>query len=250
VRTVTAAQARAGKAAYGFDAPYVPIFLCGWGSVLIIVSVFTVTGGEPVIAAGVFVLGLFTLLSGLSFVYTTRRGKLEIWAELVRELPLDGTERVLDLGCGRGAVLVLAAKRVPNGRAVGIDIWRRVDQTGNTAEATRHNLDHEGVEGQSRLTTGDMRALPFNDATFDVVLSSLAIHNIADAPGRHAAIDEAFRVLRPGGLLLVADFRSTPEYADALRALGATDVASRNLGWRFWYGGPWAATRLITATKT
>jgi SAM-dependent methyltransferase len=236
-------------AAYGFDAPYVPIFLCGWGSLLVVVSAFAFVKADPVVATGVLALGLFTLLSGLSFVYTTRRGKFEIWADLVDELTLDGDERVLDLGCGRGAVLVRAAKRVPRGRAVGIDLWRRVDQTGNTADATRHNLDREGVEGQSRLTTGDMRALPFVDATFDVVVSSLAIHNIPDPQGRHAAVVEAFRVLRPGGRLLVADFRATGEYAETLRNLGALDVASRNLGWRFWYGGPWAATRLITATK-
>ena len=201
------------------------------------------------IATAVLLLGLFTLLSGISFVYTTRRGKLEVWDELVAGIPFTGNERVLDLGCGRGAVLVRAAHRVPNGRAVGIDLWHRVDQTGNVADATRHNLDHEGVEGQSRLTTGDMRALPFNGASFDVVLSSLAIHNIADREGRRAAITEAFRVLRPGGQLLVADFRATSEYTATLRELGATDVTDRNLGWRFWYGGPWAATKLVTATK-
>ena len=247
---MTAARERAGKPTYGFDAPHVPLFLCGWGSVLIVGAAFTYASSDPVVATGVLALGLFTLLSGLSFVYTTRRGKLEIWAGLVHDLTLTGTERVLDLGCGRGAVLVLAAKRVPLGRAVGLDLWHRADQTGNTADATRRNLDDEGVEGQSRLTTADMRALPFADATFDLVVSSLAIHNISDADGRHAAVAEAFRVLRPRGRLLVADFRSTNEYVDALRTLGATDIASRNLGWRFWYGGPWAATRLVTATKT
>jgi SAM-dependent methyltransferase len=217
--------------------------------VLVVVAAILFVTSNAVVATGVLALGLFTLLSGLSFVYTTRRGKLAVWTELVAALALTGTERIVDLGCGRGAVLVQAAQRVPNGRAVGLDMWRRVDQTGNTADATRHNLDHEGVERQARLTTGDMRALPFGDAAFDVVLSSLAIHNVPDAPGRDTAIAEAFRVLRPGGRLLVADFRSTNEYLATLRGLGAIDIASRNLGWRFWYGGPWAATKLVTASK-
>ena len=52
---------------------------------------------------------------------------------------------------------------------------------------------------QTRLATGDLRALPFADASFDVVVSSLAIHNIAESLGRRAAIAEAYRVLRPVG---------------------------------------------------
>jgi ubiquinone/menaquinone biosynthesis C-methylase UbiE len=94
-----------------------------------------------------------------------------------------------------------------------------------------------------------MRALPLRSDRADVIVSSLAIHNIPDGAGRRLAIEEAYRALRPGGRLLVADFRATSEYVNALRALGATDVSSRDLGWRFWYGGPWAATRLVTATK-
>ena len=77
------------------------------------------------------------------------------------------------MGSGRGAVLVAAAKCVPLGRAVGVDLWRSVDQSGNTAEATKRNTDLEGVAGRVELHTRDMTALEFPDATFDVVLSSL-----------------------------------------------------------------------------
>jgi hypothetical protein len=61
--------------------------------------------------------------------------------------------------------------------------------------------------------------------------------------------NEAGRVLRPGGRLLIADFRGTAgEYAPRLRERGLPDVAQRRLDRRFWYGGPWAATSLVTAT--
>jgi ubiquinone/menaquinone biosynthesis C-methylase UbiE len=60
---------------------------------------------------------------------------------------------------------------------------------------------------------------------------------------------KAFRVLKPGGRLVIADIRATAKYADTLRDLGAPDVRRRNLGWRFWYGNPFAATMLVTATK-
>ena len=245
-----AAVATGERADYGFDSPYVPIFLCGWGSVLIVAGVVMALTLGPAPGLVAVAVGLFTLLSGFSFVYTTRRGKLAVWTELLAALPFAGDERVVDLGCGRGAVLVRAARCVPRGRAVGVDIWRRVDQTGNNADATRRNLALEDVIDRARLCTGDMRSLPLVGDAADVVVSSLAIHNIPDPAGRRHAIEEAYRVVRPGGRLLVADFRATGEYAETLRALGATDVASRNLGWRFWYGGPWASTRLVTATKT
>ncbi|PZS35251.1 MAG: SAM-dependent methyltransferase, partial [Pseudonocardiales bacterium] len=73
----------------------------------------------------------------------------------------------------------------------------------------------------------------------------LAIHNIPTTEGRHQALDEAMRVLRPGGRLLIADFRYTADYH---RHLGL-DAQSRGLGPSYWYGGPWAATTLLNITK-
>jgi hypothetical protein len=58
------------------------------------------------------------------------------------------------------------------------------------------------------------------------------------------------RVLRPGGRLAIADIRYvTAEYTARLRERGMEDVHARGLGWRFWYGGPWVATNLVTARK-
>jgi ubiquinone/menaquinone biosynthesis C-methylase UbiE len=94
-----------------------------------------------------------------------------------------------------------------------------------------------------------MRALPFGDATFDLIVSNIAIHNVSGRENRARAIDEAVRVLRPGGRLMVADIFSAPEYRARLGALGLQAVEQRNLGWRMWWGGPWVPTRLVTARK-
>jgi ubiquinone/menaquinone biosynthesis C-methylase UbiE len=184
-----------------------------------------------------------------SALYTTLRGKFLVWAELLDKLNLRGDERILDLGCGRGAVLLMAAQHLTTGRAVGVDLWRSADQSGNSAEATRRNAIAEGVADRVELHTGDMTALPFAVNSFDVVVSSLAIHNISGRDGREKAIAEAVRVLRPGGRLLIADIRGTGQHKAQLAKIGMSDVTRRRLGWRFWWGGPWAATRLVTATK-
>ena len=115
---------------------------------------------------------------------------------------------------------------------------------------TIRNASLEGVGDRVQIDTGDMRALPYPDATFDVVVSSLAIHNIRSNAERKRAIVEGFRVLKPGGRMVIADIRATAVYEEALRTLGASGVTRRRLGWRFWWGNPIAATTLLTASKT
>jgi len=131
----------------------------------------------------------------------------------------------------------------------GIDLWSTQDQSGNARSVTIQNASLESVADRVDVRTGDMRALPFPDESFDVVVSSLAIHNIRSHEARAQAIAEAWRVLKPGGRLAIADIRVTSRYAAALRALGASGVTRRRLGWRFWYGNPFAATTLVSATK-
>ena len=157
---------------YGFDAPAVPLLLGAGSLALVTLGVLT---SQPALVVG----GVSLAASLASFVYTTRRGKLALWRQLLARLELRGDERVLDMGCGRGAVLVTVAHLVPNGRVVGLDLWRKVDQSGNGEEATARNAALEGVaEG---VRTGDMTAMAFDSDSFDIVLSSVAIHNIKAA---------------------------------------------------------------------
>ncbi|MER6944536.1 class I SAM-dependent methyltransferase [Nonomuraea sp. NPDC000554] len=232
---------------YGFDAPWAlgGLVLGALG----LLALAAVSFAFDVPAAGIaFLIGaLYTLASAASYVYTTRGGKFAVWKEELGRLR--GDERLLDLGCGRGAVLMLAARRLSDGEATGLDLWSTKDQSGNAETVTRANAEREGVSERVELVTGDMRELPFVDGAYDAIVSSLAVHNIPTTEGRDKAIREAHRVLRPGGLMLIADFQHTPEYEATLRDLGVVDVRRRDLGWRFWYGGPWFRTWMLEVRK-
>src|SRR5690242_18800628 len=230
------------RGSYGIDAPLAPVFMAAMTCVVLVGAIISGRWQRFV------PLTFMSAVLGF-YLYNTLRGKFVVWAGLIDELHLRGDERILDLGCGRGAVLLMAAQRLTTGRAVGVDLWRNFDQSGNSLEATRRNATAEGVADRVELHTGDMRALPFEDNCFDLVVSSLAIHNISGRAGREKAISEAVRVLRPGGRLMIADIRATRQHRAQLAKIGMNDVARRRLGWRFWWGGPWAATPIVTATK-
>ena len=241
-------MARARRGEYGYDAPYALIgfVIAGIVATTGAVVVWRNTGAR---VTPPLVIAVFFWLNAASFLYTTRRGKFEEWERILDELHLRGDERVLDVGCGRGAVLTAVASRLRTGRVTGVDLWITRDQSGNAQAVTLRNAALEGAADRTDVRTGDMRALPFPDATFDLVVSSLAIHNISSNAERARAVTEAWRVLKPGGRLVIADIRATQLYATTVAALGATHVMRRRLGWRFWWGNPFAATSLVIASK-
>lgn len=199
---------------------------------------------RPALLAGV--AGSVVAGFACSYLYSSLRGKFAVWAELLDELRLHGDERLLDVGCGRGAVLLLAARQLPAGRAVGVDVWRRRDQTGNTRTAAERNATLEGVADRVEFVEADARELPFPAESFDVVVSNLAIHNIPGMDGRNQALREAVRVLRPGGRIRIVDQRVT-HYLDTLRAAGCVEISVRRLGWRMWFGTPGDSLTLVSA---
>jgi arsenite methyltransferase len=251
--TETLVDLRQHNADYGFDgdyrkvsAPTVAAITGGACAALLASSVRSLAKGGPVSAAVSGGTGLTVLTTAALFIRTTRVGKFEVWAQILHALGLRGDETLLDMGCGRGAVLLAAAKLLPNGRAIGVDIWR-ADQTDNSPGNTMRNAEIEGVADRVEVHTADVTDLPFDDNSVDVIVSSLVVHNISDPRGREKAISEAARVLRPGGRLVVVDIFFTNRYVQQLRGLG-WDATRRNLGWRMWWG-PGLATHLVIATK-
>lgn len=171
--------------------------------------------GSLFLASGTF----FAAAAGLMLLYGGW-GKLVHRDRLLALVPWRGDEQVLDVGTGRGLLLVGAAKRVPTGHVTGIDIWNAEDLSGNSVENAYANAETAGVRSRTDIINADARAMPFEDASFDVVLSNLCLHNIPDLVGRRQSCQEIARVLRPGGMAVLSDFRNNDEYRRALEELG------------------------------
>jgi SAM-dependent methyltransferase len=236
---------------YGIDAP-------GVVQTMTLVGVSAIAAGgiswlllrdsSPVVASMLFHFGIWPGLVFLAqagvMLWGSKYGKLRLRDRVLDRIVWRGDETVLDVGCGHGLLLIGAARRLRSGKAIGIDLWQRSDQAGNSPEATWANARLEGVADRIDIKDGDARKLPFADGSFNVIVSSWAIHNIYDAPGRAQALREIVRVLKPGGQVVIVDIRHSAEYVEVLRVSGMTDV--QRSGPNFLFVIP---TRTVTARK-
>ena len=212
------------KPDYGIDAPGVirNLLLASVGGLLL--ALFTPRlihiGSEVNLHSSGWGIAIGCGAGGLLMLIYAKFGKFRHRDRMLQLHNWRGDEQVLDVGTGRGLLLVGAARRLTTGHATGIDIWNKEDLSGNALERTEQNMAVEGVAEKCSLLSEGAQKMSAPDNSFDVILSNLCLHNIYDKPTRLRACNEIARVLKPGGVAIISDFKHTREYAAALRKAG------------------------------
>jgi arsenite methyltransferase len=123
--------------------------------------------------------------------------------------PIISGETVVDIGCGAGTDLLLAARKVgPTGKAIGVDM------TPAMADKTRAGAREMGL-GNVDVRVGDALELPIESGTVDVVISNGVINL---TPDKDRAYAEAFRILKPGGRFQLGDIIVANELSEKNRS--------------------------------
>jgi ubiquinone/menaquinone biosynthesis C-methylase UbiE len=141
--------------------------------------------------------------------FTTREGLFK--RLLIDQAAPSPGQRVLDLGCGTGTLAIEVKRREPEAEVVGLDADPEM-----LAQA-RRKAEEAGVELE--LTEGFSTELPYEDGSFDLVLSTLFFHHLDPEPKRQT-VREIARVLRRGGELHVADWGRASDPVMAIASLG------------------------------
>jgi ubiquinone/menaquinone biosynthesis C-methylase UbiE len=175
-----------------------------------------------------------------------RRGR--VYRRLVSLSGVRAGDSVLDVGCSGGYLArKLAAAAAPGGEVTGVD---------PSAAAVGYARRRSGAGTAFEVATAQDLGLP--DSSFDVVTSTLAIHHVP-ARKREAAFREMYRVTRPGGRLLVADFEASrtplPLHPGARRthravaSVGPLEELAAAAGYRVESAGSLPLLRYVVAVR-
>lgn len=232
---------------YGIDAPGAIRNLVIIGIALVAIAIWL----PKVSLAGVFnvnktaaVTGPVLIIEALLMLAYSKFGKQHHRDRMLNMVPWKGNEIVLDVGTGAGLLMIGAAKRLTTGKSIGIDIWSARDLSDNTAQKALSNAAAEGVTELVEVINGDICSTSFADGSFDVVLSNLCLHNIENKAGRKKACTEIARILKPGGVAIISDFKNTGEYSKEFSKAG---LKVEKMG--VWYLKTFPPLSVIKVTK-
>jgi len=189
---------KAKKVHYGYyGLPIISILL---GIIFLFGSLFLLYISE-LVGWTIVGFGLYILTSyGISMLSVHRKRD-----DLPDILEIEGNEYVLDVGCGLGRMTIAVAKRLREGKVVGVDIWDRKELWSNSPEKAYANAEIEGVREKVEFKYGNVLELPFPDNTFDLVTCSSVLNNIHGDNLKMEALSEVHRVLKPGGKFLMIE---------------------------------------------
>lgn len=178
---------------------------------------------ETVLFACLWV-GVLLIAAAGFMLWSSKNGKIQLASKMLDDLKWSGNEKVLDVGCGRGLLAILAARKIPQGNSVGIDIWSQEDLGENTIEAANENAQIENVAERVRFEDGDVMDLRYGPNVFDKIVSSFCLSSLKSSNDRRKALIQLLKLLRPGGEIAILDTLHAGDYGKILAEQGMTDI--------------------------
>lgn len=174
-----------------------------------------------VVGAVPFLLS-FTYFAYARRTFSQRGGNLQarIRNLVIEHLNWEGEGKALDIGCGNGPLAIELAKRHPSAHVTGIDYWGGMWEYSETV--CERNAEIEGVAGRMTFQKASAASLPFEDESFDAVVSNLVFHEVRDVRDKRGLIKEALRALKKGGAFSFQDLFLSKEYFGDINGLLAT----------------------------
>lgn len=206
-------------------------------AVLIIAAAVTwMKLGNAVLTGILGVLGVISLVYAVYMLachelFAFGKGNMmaKVHENLVKNLDWNGEGKLLDIGCGAGALTIRCAKRFPNAELTGIDFWGK--EWNYAKEQCETNAQIEGVSGRTAFQKGDAAHLDFPTESFDAVVSNFVFHEVKSAKDKRDVVREALRVVKKGGCFSFQDMFSQKAlygdmeaFAEELRKEGIAEV--------------------------
>lgn len=160
----------------------------------------------PILVVPTFIVVLcFLYFAYARYMFSPRGGNIQKRVQdlVLEHLDWEETGKVIDIGCGSGALTIEIAKRYPVAEVVGIDNWG--EKWEYTKELCERNAELEGVSTRAIFQRGDASSLPFDPNSFDLAVSNLVFHEIKDIADKKDAIRESLRVVKKGGKFVFQD---------------------------------------------
>ena len=177
----------------------ITIFIIGIFQQNIVKYILTIPGG---------IIGFIGIYLPLSYIFIrpfifsdNPKRDFILWA--LKQGEIKGDEKILDIGCGTGAVTVKIAKNISTGKVVGIDVFKGM--SGNSPNIAIRNAEIEGVIEKVEIQNGNALDLPFDNNSFDIVTMGSVLHEMGSDENVIKALNEVNRVLKPGGKFITVE---------------------------------------------
>jgi ubiquinone/menaquinone biosynthesis C-methylase UbiE len=191
----------------------------------------------------VFCIGIITCIGFFIYfckaysVFSYNGGGLsgKILDMMLSHLQWNGKGTALDIGCGSGALVIKMAKMFPDAKITALDYWGM--GWDYNKEQCQQNAILEGVSDNIAFLNGSASKLPFEDESFDIVVSNFTFHEVRDTKDKKELIKEALRTVKKGGMFVFHDlfyiknlYYNLDKMLDDLRIHGIAEINIKETG--------------------